>query len=124
MVRHILGLFQSPASRRLLGELSAHEVAHQWHTNRPSSHASNGEHCGDFRYYDNPSKFCLMHHTHAPGGTTLPEFTDDIVRFHYVTDPRAADSEYRWIRERCDPVPKLLPSGFLDWWAVPASQCR
>jgi len=125
MVPKILGLFQSTNSRRLLGEATAHEVAHQWHTNRWSSHTGNGEHCGSFRYYDDPSKYCLMHYTYdQSAGTTLPEFYDDVVRFHYVSSPSGADSEYRWIRERCEPVPVSLFATSVDWWATLASPCR
>ncbi|HEY0158206.1 MAG TPA: hypothetical protein VGF28_13060 [Thermoanaerobaculia bacterium] len=124
MVQTILGQFASAASRRLLGEVGAHEVAHQWHTNPWSSRTANGSHCADSRYYDNPLKKCLMHWTYGPAGGAFPEFTDDIVRFHYVVTASGVDSEYRWIRERCDPVLKFSFTSPLDWWTVPVPPCR
>jgi hypothetical protein len=108
------------AGRRLLGEVTAHEVAHQWHTNRRSSRTIQGEHCNDFRYYDDPDKRCLMNHTYS----SLPEFFDNIVRFHYVMDASGVDSEYRWIRERCEPIPANALLTFVDWWTQAAPPCR
>lgn len=126
MVQKILGALGSTNSRRLLGEIVAHEVAHQWHVDRWSSHTTNGEHCSSFNYYDNPAKSCLMRDSYENGGTTLPEFYDDVVRFHYVPQSAGVDSEYRWIRERCDPVPIRYPApnASFDWWAVPPLPCR
>lgn len=123
MVRPILGATGSAASRRLLGEIVAHELAHQWQVNRWSSNTSGG-HCGEFKYYDDPSKYCLMHYTYGPPGSALPEFTDDIVRFHYVANAQGAHSEYRWIRERCDPIPISTFSSSFDWWTAQAPPCR
>lgn len=65
-----------------------------------------------------------MHYTYEGSTGTLPEFMDDIVRFHYVVTPSGVDSEYRWIRERCEPVPAQMLLSPLDWWATPASPCR
>ena len=115
----ILGFLGTAASRRLLGEVTTHEVAHQWHTNRRSSHTTNGEHC-DASYYDDSTRKCLMYYDYG----SLPEFYDDIVRFHYVTGPAGIDSEYRWIRERCEPVPQVALPVPLDWWALTAPPCR
>lgn len=123
MVQRILGVTGSASSRRLLGEIVAHELAHQWHVNRRSSHTTSGEHCNDLKYYDDASKVCLLHYTYGPAGSALPEFTDDIVRFHYVNSG-GVDSEYRWIRERCDPVPLLSFSSSSDWWTVQVPPCR
>lgn len=120
MVQKILGVLGTANSRRLLGEVTAHEVAHQWHTNRWSSHTTNGSHCANFSYYDDPTKKCLMFYDYG----SLPEFYDDIVRFHYVSSPAGVDSEYRWIRERCEPVPRIALLAPLDWWALAAPPCR
>lgn len=124
MVKPLLGATGSANSHRLLGELTAHEVSHQWHVDRWSSHTANGEHCGDFTYYDNPEKVCLMHYTSGPVGNALPEFYDDVVHFHYIDHGTGADSEYRWIRERCDPIPAFGAGAAQDWWLIPATPCR
>jgi hypothetical protein len=125
MVKPILGLLATPASRRLLAEAGVHEIAHQWLVNRESSHVSNSGHCNDFKYYDDPSKYCQMHHTYEDHqSTTLPEFFDDLVRFHYLKDAVGVDSEYRWIRERCEPIPKIWMGAIPSWWGVSPSPCR
>lgn len=127
MVPKVLGVFATAASRRLLGEITAHEIAHQWRVNMLSSHSKGTTrgHCV-YTYYDDPGKSCLMRssYTSPESSSTLPEFYDDIVRFHYVTDATGVDSEYRWVRERCEPNPAMLISGTFDWWTVPATPCR
>jgi hypothetical protein len=123
----ILGRLGTQSSVRLLGAVTAHEVAHQWHVDprgQYSRTANGSEHDNLFRF-NSSSLFCLMHVKYDDDqGNVLPEFQDGLAVFHYKSDASGVDSEYRWIRERCEPIPyrALVPGA--DWWTVAAMPCN
>lgn len=93
------------AEWRFNGEVTAHELAHQWQVNPPGVGA--GGHCDQFRW-DSTGLYCSMHPDYGFASTscrgTCPEFYDGQVGFHYVS---ANDSEYLTIRRRPEPVPQF-----------------
>lgn len=85
------------------GEVTAHELAHQWQVNDPA----NGGHC------DHPAVgtnfFCTMHGSYNDFGQCAglcPQFLDGFVGFHYQGQGVTADSEYLMIRHQNEPIPQ------------------
>ncbi len=117
----------------LVAELVTHEVAHQWHVNPKTRQSGLREHDGpdgesDYPQWDtssNEKKWCQMRwNADCDGSQTCPSFKDGITAFHYLQRvPRGVDSEYLWIRERCEPVPAVRPD-IREWWLVPPVPCR
>lgn len=89
---------------RVNGEVTTHELVHQWNVNANAAAGSLSEgHCNR-QDYRQQGPFCLMHspfydvHHNA-------EFADGFMFLHYVTTLTGADSEYLTIREANDPMP-------------------
>jgi hypothetical protein len=106
---------------RFISEIVAHEIAHQWHTN--PRRVRGGEHDlqPTFHIWDRAS-LCQMHTPYdcydAKSGSTdiCADFTDDNVGFHYEQTPTGVDSEYLWVRDRCEPIPRQYPIVSDPWW--------
>lgn len=84
---------------------AAHEIAHQWQTNRlwdPSPHA---DHCPEAtKAWNDPSVYCLLADYEFSGSGSVAQRTNGIARFHFLTLPGGGThSEYLEIRRRPDP---------------------
>jgi len=128
-IPQILGRTGTASSVRLLGAITGHELSHQWHVDPKglysrSRAADNNEHDNLFRF-DGSKLFCLMHYRYDDDQqNVLPEFQDGVAMFHYQKDASGLDSEYRWVRERCEPIPYHYPIPGADWWTVPPPSCN
>ena len=86
---------------------SAHEIAHQWRTNRIWQLS---DHCpADTKSWSEPAAFCLLA-AHTPEGAgTTEQRTNGIARFHFLKlQDGTVHSEYLGIRQRPDP---FVPEG-------------
>lgn len=112
----------------LLAEVAAHEVAHLWHTN-PQPDPDDDEHC-DERQWNSSGKVCQARHSYeclgpAGGVEICPGFLDGTGAFHYKKTAEGVDSEYRWIRERCEPVPNArVALNGQSWLSYSPLPCR
>jgi len=111
-VRRIeLGVTESPQPiyqldpDRVNGEVTTHELVHQWHVNPDATLAGATEgHCLE-QDYRAIGAFCLMHapfYAVAHNG----EFGDGLVVLHYRRVTGTVDSEYVTIRAAADPLPR------------------
>ncbi|HEY0143854.1 MAG TPA: hypothetical protein VGF48_23405 [Thermoanaerobaculia bacterium] len=115
-------------NQTLLAEVLAHEVAHLWRANSKPN-PDHEEHC-DYSAWNAPGKVCQARGTYtcsAPNGgfETCPAFLDGVGAFHYQKTGEGVDSEYRWIRERCEPVPnsRVALNG-RTWMSYSPLPCR
>jgi hypothetical protein len=99
----------------LNGELTVHEVAHNWHVNPGGVFGGDGDHCEHQNWEKNgtctggaSSSIVITDDSTVPPremfclNTACPEWYDGRVEFHAVT---RFDSEYMYIRWRDDPLP-------------------
>lgn len=104
-VERVVGSAPRPGDREWVfnGEVTAHEIAHQWQVNPTRS----GGHCPYLRW-NSPRLYCSMHGDYGvaaePCHGTCPEFFDGQVGFHYAS---SRDSEYLTIRQRLEPIPQF-----------------
>jgi len=93
----------------LVREVVTHEVAHQWHVD-PQVRPEIPEH-DDALQWDREGMRCQMAaNVTCPNGKACPDLYDGHVGFHYESRGGRVDSEYLWIRDRCDPIPVDYPS--------------
>lgn len=89
------------------GEVTTHELIHQWEPN--GGWSVNGDHCQDEPTYDavDGALYCIMKAMFQayPMGPILPEFYDGKVMGHFKSLPGGVvDSEYMSIRKHLDPA--------------------
>lgn len=97
----------SAADWRLAGEVTVHEMAHNWHVNFDLGPYS--VHCTGESIFNQRDLSC-SHHAHLNSDFNgnsctgvCPEYSDGIVGFHY--NKLSRQSEYMYIRQRREPMP-------------------
>lgn len=93
-------LNSQPNRDKANGEITAHELAHQWKVN-PQPPYPVGGHC-DKDMYNAAQLKCSMNSE----VDTTSQYHDGIVEFHYTGSDASVDSEYITIRRKAEPVPQ------------------
>jgi hypothetical protein len=113
------GANRTASSLRLISEGVAHEIGHQWRVNATFNERNYDGH-DKLRQWDRSGGVCQMN----ASTVGVPSFSDGHVAFHYLRRGNDIDSEYRWVRERCEPVPREYPSLAGDWWTLSEQPCN
>lgn len=119
-VEQIEGVLRTSRSLEALAEMTAHEIAHQWHVDpHPRDRGPIETEHDDYIQWNKPGAHCLMlaNWSMPCHGSICPEYFDKEVGFHYMKVDGKIDSEYIWIRQRCEPIPLEYPAVSSTWWA-------